>query len=105
MGNNTSFQKGNLRARLERGYLRIQGLALEAANYRGSHLRPEGDRILILEDTHHTGKCDSYKVFVQDKRLFAPLADKWHRTHPRQYVVVHDHPRGDSDLQIRGFRG
>ena len=46
---------------------------LEAANYRGSHLRPEGDRILILEDTHHTGKCDSYKVFVQDKRLFAPL--------------------------------
>lgn len=47
--------------------------ALEAANYRGVKLRPEGDRILILEDTHHTGKCDSYKVFVQDKRLFAPL--------------------------------
>lgn len=47
--------------------------ALEAANYRSSHLRPEGDRIMILEDTKHTGKCDSYKVFVQDKRLFAPL--------------------------------
>src|SRR5205814_2093572 len=45
----------------------------EAANYRGSKLRPEGDRIMILEDTHHAGKCDSYKVFVQDKRLFAPL--------------------------------
>ena len=46
---------------------------LEAANYRGSHLRPEGDRILILEDTHHSGKCDSVKVFAQSPKLFAPL--------------------------------
>ena len=45
----------------------------EAANYRGAHRRPEGDRIMILEDTQHTGVCDSYKVFVQDKRLYAPL--------------------------------
>ena len=45
----------------------------EAANYRGSHLRPEGDRIMVLEDTDHDGVCDSYKVFVQDKDLFAPL--------------------------------
>ena len=28
---------------------------------------------MILEDTNHTGVCDSYKVFVQDKALFAPL--------------------------------
>jgi putative membrane-bound dehydrogenase-like protein len=45
----------------------------EAANYRGMHPRPEGDRIMILEDTKHTGVADSYKVFVQDKLLFAPL--------------------------------
>jgi putative membrane-bound dehydrogenase-like protein len=45
----------------------------EAANYRGSKTRPEGDRIMILEDTKHTGVCDSYKVFAQDPALFAPL--------------------------------
>src|SRR6185295_17564325 len=45
----------------------------EAANYRGSKLRPEGDRIMVLEDTDHDGVCDSYKVFVQDPQLFAPL--------------------------------
>jgi putative membrane-bound dehydrogenase-like protein len=28
---------------------------------------------MILEDTKHTGTCDSYKVFVQDPALFAPL--------------------------------
>ena len=46
---------------------------LEAANYRRSVTRPEGDRILILEDTKGTGVCDSVKVFYQDKSLFAPL--------------------------------
>ena len=45
----------------------------EGANYRAFKTRPEGDRILILEDTHHTGKCDSVKVFVQDKKLESPL--------------------------------
>ena len=45
----------------------------EGANYRGSRLRPDGDRIVVLEDTDRDGKCDSYKVFVQDKSLFSPL--------------------------------
>ncbi len=45
----------------------------EAANYRSSVVRPEGDRIIILEDTKHTGVCDSSKVFVQDKSLVSPL--------------------------------
>lgn len=45
----------------------------EGANYRTTHPRPDGDRIMILEDTQHTGKCDNYKVFVQDKRLQSPL--------------------------------
>lgn len=34
---------------------------------------PEGDRIMILEDTDGDGVADSSKVFVQDKDLVAPL--------------------------------
>src|SRR5688572_173327 len=50
----------------------------EAANYRSTFqkwgfLRPEGDRIVILEDTDKDGRCDSYKVFYQDKTIQAPL--------------------------------
>lgn len=45
----------------------------EAANYRSSNVRDEGDRVVILEDTKHTGVCDSSKVFVQDKAIKAPL--------------------------------
>jgi putative membrane-bound dehydrogenase-like protein len=51
---------------------------LEAANYRSTMkpwglIRPEGDRILILEDADGDGKTDSYKVFYQGKDLQAPL--------------------------------
>ena len=35
--------------------------------------RPEGDRIVILEDTNGDGKADSSKVFWQDKELVSPL--------------------------------
>src|SRR4051794_11106739 len=45
----------------------------EGANYRTSIKRPEGDRIVILEDTDHDGKADSQKVFVQDTKLKSPL--------------------------------
>ncbi len=52
----------------------------EAVNYRlfrkqekGPPPRPEGDRIVILEDTDGDGACDSSKVFVQDPDLAAPL--------------------------------
>src|SRR2546421_6234544 len=45
----------------------------EGANYRRFTTRPDGDRIMILEDTNHSGKCDNYKVFVQDKQLQSPL--------------------------------
>ncbi|HEV8111455.1 MAG TPA: PVC-type heme-binding CxxCH protein [Planctomycetota bacterium] len=51
----------------------------EAVNYRqwngrnpGLH-RPEGDRVVILEDKDGDGTCDVSKVFVQDKDLVAPL--------------------------------
>jgi putative membrane-bound dehydrogenase-like protein len=45
----------------------------EGANYRTSIKRPEGDRIVILEDTDHDGKADSQNVFVQDTKLKSPL--------------------------------
>jgi putative membrane-bound dehydrogenase-like protein len=51
----------------------------EAVNYRHSVYpkqgltRPDGDRIVILEDTTGQGVCNSSKVFVEDKDLVAPL--------------------------------
>lgn len=45
----------------------------ESANYRGSKQRPEGDRIVILEDTDLDGRCDSTKVFAQDSSIVGPL--------------------------------
>ena len=52
----------------------------EAVNYRGfkdhrkdSRWHPEGDRIVILEDTTNDGRADSSTVFVQDEDLVAPL--------------------------------
>jgi putative membrane-bound dehydrogenase-like protein len=89
--------------------------ALEAANYRKSQIRPEGDRILILEDTHHTGHCDSYKVFVQDKRLNAPLGicklgNKLYVSQsPNVFVYTIDEatdkPAGEPQVFFTGFEG
>lgn len=51
----------------------------EAVNYRDfnnaeGHLKhPEGDRVMILEDTDGDGVADSSKLFVQDKDLRSPL--------------------------------
>jgi len=51
----------------------------EAVNYRetvkpqNAMKRPEGDRIVILEDTDGDGVADSSKVFVQDVDLVAPM--------------------------------
>lgn len=46
----------------------------EAVNYRAqSKNRPEGDRIVILQDTKGTGKADKSTVFYQAPDLFAPL--------------------------------
>lgn len=50
---------------------------LEAYNYRpeitGNDVRPEGDRIVILEDTDGDGVHDQTKVFYQGPELNAPL--------------------------------
>ncbi|GAB3933453.1 hypothetical protein GCM10028804_49500 [Larkinella terrae] len=52
----------------------------EAVNYRnfnnkpGTRLdHPEGERVMILEDTNGDGKADKAKVYVQDKDLVSPL--------------------------------
>ncbi|NNC87829.1 MAG: c-type cytochrome [Akkermansiaceae bacterium] len=46
----------------------------EGVNYRRHQgRRPEGDRIVVLEDTDHDGQADSVHTFVQDPELVAPL--------------------------------
>lgn len=51
----------------------------EGVNYRETYKKqnalkhPEGDRVLILEDTDGDGMADSSKVFVQEKDLICPL--------------------------------
>lgn len=49
----------------------------EAYNYRpdinGNPTRPEGDRIMILEDLNGDGKADTSKVFYQGPEINAPL--------------------------------
>jgi putative membrane-bound dehydrogenase-like protein len=50
---------------------------LEAYNYRpginGNPTNPQGDRILILEDTNGDGQADSRTIFYQSPELNAPL--------------------------------
>jgi putative membrane-bound dehydrogenase-like protein len=87
----------------------------EGANYRAFKTRDEGDRIMILEDTHHTGKCDSYKVFVQDKRLESPLGicklgNKLYVSQSPNVLVytideTGDHPVGEPEVLFTGFQG
>lgn len=46
----------------------------EGVRYRKHHeRRPEGDRIVVLEDTDGDGQADSSHVFVQEEALIAPL--------------------------------
>jgi putative membrane-bound dehydrogenase-like protein len=50
----------------------------ESVNYRHSlhhrpPLRPEGDRIVILEDSTRSGRADKAKTFYQSKEILAPM--------------------------------
>ena len=46
----------------------------EGVRYRSHHARqPEGDRIVVLEDTDANGKADKTHTFVQEPGLVAPL--------------------------------
>src|SRR5262245_34954409 len=62
-------------------YARGRIWVTEAVNYRRwdgrnpgyAHPNGDGDRVVILEDTDGDGRCDSSKVFVQEKELVSPL--------------------------------
>jgi len=46
----------------------------EGVNYRGKKdRRPEGDRIMILEDSDKDGQADKSSVFWQSPELITPL--------------------------------
>ena len=46
----------------------------EGVRYRSHYARqPEGDRIVVLQDTDGDGKADSTHTFVQEPALIAPL--------------------------------
>jgi putative membrane-bound dehydrogenase-like protein len=46
----------------------------EGVRYRSHHARqPEGDKIVVLQDTDGDGKADSTHTFVQEPALIAPL--------------------------------
>ena len=51
--------------------------AVDYRNYNNDSTKflhhPQGDRVIILEDTDGDGQADSSKVFVQDKDLVSPL--------------------------------
>lgn len=76
----------------------------EGVNYRKKNTtrRPEGDRIMVLEDTDHDGKADKSHVFVQDSELVSPLGiavfgNKIVVSQPPHLIVYTD---VDGDLQF-----
>lgn len=68
----------------------------EGVNYRhAGGRRPEGDRIVILEDTDGDGRADKADVFTQEKNLEAPLGvavleDKIIVAQPPDFLVYTD---------------
>ena len=91
----------------------------EGVNYRGkAGRRPEGDRIVVLEDTTGLGHADKSSVFVQEPFLAAPLGvavldDKVVVSQPPDLLVYtdvnHDHkfdPAVDKrEVLLTGFGG
>jgi putative membrane-bound dehydrogenase-like protein len=88
---------------------------VESMNYRGSKLRPEGDRIMIAEDTKGEGKADSYKVFYQGTELVGPLGitvlgnKVYVAQSPKMWVFTidasGDKPVGPPEVLFDGFSG
>lgn len=91
----------------------------EGVNYRGgAKTQPEGDRIVVLEDTTGSGKADKRTVFTQSPDLAAPLGvavldDKVVVSQPPDLLVYEDTNRDgifDSAAEKRsavltGFNG
>jgi putative membrane-bound dehydrogenase-like protein len=88
---------------------------VESVNYRGSKLRPEGDRVVIIEDADLDGKAESYKTFVQDKAINGPLGicvlgnKVYVAQSPKMLVYTIDEsgdkPVGTPDVLFDGFGG
>lgn len=91
----------------------------EGVNYRGKGgRRPEGDRIVILEDTDGSGQADKTSVFVQETALAAPLGvavidDRIVVSQPPEMLVYTD-KNGDGKIEpgvdgrevlLTGFNG
>jgi putative membrane-bound dehydrogenase-like protein len=88
----------------------------EGANYRSANsTRPEGDRIVILEDTNGDGKADSVKVFAQGTDLLCPLGISvignkvYVAQSPKMLVYTidasGDKPVGPPEVMFSGFSG
>ena len=93
----------------------------EAVNYRkfinkaeGRLNHPEGERVMILEDTNGDGKADNSKVFVQDPDLVSPLgiAVVGHRVivSCAPNIIVYTDDNGDDvpdrkEIMLTGFGG
>ena len=92
----------------------------EGVRYRGHHARrPEGDRIMVLEDKDGDGKADSSHMFVQESLLVAPLGvavldNKVVVSQPPHLLVytdadrdlVFDESKGDTrEILLTGFNG
>ena len=92
----------------------------EGVRYRRNHERqPEGDRIVVLEDTNGDGTADSTHTFVQEPALVAPLGvavidNKIVVSQPPHLLVYTDNDRdlkfdaekGDTrEILLTGFNG
>ncbi|HET7695568.1 MAG TPA: PVC-type heme-binding CxxCH protein [Vicinamibacterales bacterium] len=91
----------------------------EGVRYRRHHARqPEGDRIMVLQDTDGDGKADSSHTFVQETALVAPLGvsvidNKIVVAQPPDLIVYTDVDRNlrfdpavdKRDVLLTGFHG
>jgi putative membrane-bound dehydrogenase-like protein len=91
----------------------------EGVRYRSHHARqPEGDRIVVLQDTDGDGKADRTHTFVQEPALIAPLGvavidNKVVVAQPPDYIVYTDVDRNlrfdpavdKREVLLTGFHG
>jgi len=89
---------------------------VEGANYRGKNkIRPEGDRVVICEDSDGDGVMDKFTTFYQDPTLICPLGiavigDKVYVSQsPKMMVFTMDEtgtkPKGPPEILFQGFSG
>ncbi len=91
----------------------------EGVRYRSHHARqPEGDRIVVVQDTDGDGKADSTHTFVQEPALIAPLGvsvidNKIIVAQPPDFIVYTDVDRNlrfdpavdKREVLLTGFQG